>query len=525
MYFWRYIHKNVQGQFIKKVKIFKSTRSFAFLLPIVLSAAFFLSYFTRIATNLSRIQLTTHAESNYHEFPSVFDVSVFEKHGSVLRKERRQIHSPLSSSVISTQFFTTGIYVCGPEFKGPYIPALRASVKSYGDNRVVDSSLDTVRSNSSLTIQVSKYSDLSDEAYIREVHQLIKMFEAIVVVPTVSSLTAQLKERLDLFGTFLTAVSNISCIIADPLNIDEALYLLSCASNLLARGKQLGALAALSNQAGIVHTSNDLNLYESNNIFKWTVRSVDRFPSSDAKVKSVRETLSAMGQVIPTCCDFEAYGKGDDEKIVCNNARGLRSSDCWVLSLGCNNRWGFEESIVARTNCKVHVFDCSGDFEVPKALKTRVTFHKICVGPKSEIKSLSKRKRKYISFHEMILVGSSLSGHTSPVAPNIAKVDVEGWEVPGLSGFISDISVRHLLPHQILMEVHALAKQIFISIPPDLRVEGGRYRTAKNIYSDFFANFRNAGYFLTHRADNPYCWKCSEVNLLLNTHAPLENRT
>ena len=63
-------------------------------------------------------------------------------------------------------------------------------------------------------------------------------------------------------------------------------------------------------------------------------------------------------------------------------SRDLLQDTCVVMSIGSANEWEFEESIFKSTNCRIEVFDCTGNerWAVPPAIRSRVTWHKYCVG-------------------------------------------------------------------------------------------------------------------------------------------------
>ena len=71
----------------------------------------------------------------------------------------------------------------------------------------------------------------------------------------------------------------------------------------------------------------------------------------------------------------------DDER---KRACGLSAlgRNCTVFSIGSNGQWSFEAGIVERTQCRVHVFDCTVDEQVrvPVELSHRVTLHRVCIG-------------------------------------------------------------------------------------------------------------------------------------------------
>ena len=111
---------------------------------------------------------------------------------------------------------------------------------------------------------------------------------------------------------------------------------------------------------------------------------------SDAALRVGHERFNLLGPVGPPCLALQAFGakesrgkiRDTEAKMACG-LEGRRS--CVVVSLGSNGQWTFEEDIVARTGCRVEVFDCTVDPQtvmVPKHLRERIRLHYYCIGPK-----------------------------------------------------------------------------------------------------------------------------------------------
>ena len=96
-----------------------------------------------------------------------------------------------------------------------------------------------------------------------------------------------------------------------------------------------------------------------------------------------------LGPVGPPCSNLQAFGakssRGSIRDTEAKMACGLEGSrSCVVVSLGSNGQWTFEEDVVARTGCRVEVFDCTVDPQkvtVPTHLSGRVRLHYHCIGP------------------------------------------------------------------------------------------------------------------------------------------------
>lgn len=253
-----------------------------------------------------------------------------------------------------------------------------------------------------------------------------------------------------------------------------------------------------------------------------------------------------MGRVHESCCSFVPYGDGDGAKILCaealgrgvergisrkvdhegmldvrtslvsNDASGTMSGpnstapvDCWVLSIGCGGRWGFEADIARRTTCAVHVFDCTGNFTVPPEMANRVRHDKLCVGPKGADRSLGFR-----TWPELLDIGATQAGLKKKTPPLAVKMDVEGWEFPVLYALAKEVADQSALPRQLVMEVHTYTHHP-VGSPFKLGLfKPGRYGVDTQDVADLFGNLSSIGYTVVHRADNPYCGHCSEVTML-----------
>lgn len=94
---------------------------------------------------------------------------------------------------------------------------------------------------------------------------------------------------------------------------------------------------------------------------------------------------------------------------------------CKIISIGSHNEWGFEEAIVARTNCTVDTFDCTGKgkgWAVPSAIAHRVVLHEKCIGGAEGVKAGSQ---DFITWQTLL----QLAGMTD-AAPTYLKMDIEG---------------------------------------------------------------------------------------------------
>lgn len=299
---------------------------------------------------------------------------------------------------------------------------------------------------------------------------------------------------------------NLAAKILDEFGVDAKAHVCSEASNLFAHSDELGALLALSNSKGRVILSKSLRSFIANDEYKWKLK--DGVLVNNLKDLSEPERrFRAMGPIIPSCCLFKGYGTGDQQKMVCEHDGDFLDGECWVLSLGSNNKWLFEEDVVRRTNCTVEVFDCTGNFTVPASMEGRVHFHQICAGKKTDV------TRKTFTLLDIMSLGSRKSGFEETVAPAIAKLDIEGWEYTTLRHFFQSPQSEAYYPKQILAEIHTSSGKMYDGISHPL---GRERKSPSDIIANFFRNLSSVGYEFVYRADNPFCPDCSEVTLLLS---------
>ena len=144
-----------------------------------------------------------------------------------------------------------------------------------------------------------------------------------------------------------------------------------------------------------------------------------------------------------------------DQVKVFGNYRACMTSEliqkekkCVAISIGSNNKWEFEEALYNHSICEIHTFDprIRDNFyhkiiKVPEAISTRAFFHNRAVG--------LKNNNGMTSFKTAV----ELSNVTSTNNLSLLKIDCEGCELYFFS-YLQKSGQFHLLPHQILMEVH-----------------------------------------------------------------------
>lgn len=193
--------------------------------------------------------------------------------------------------------------------------------------------------------------------------------------------------------------------------------------------------------------------------------------------------FDAFGPVVDPCPQLRLLGEGDEEKRICWN-EDVSKEGCVVFSVGSNNQWTFEETVVAKTPCVIHTFDCTVAYpNPPTSVKDRVTFHKLCVGGKDG-------PRKDMVTYRGLVEAAGGKG------PSYLKFDAEGFEYETFAAFFQDAKSSEM-PQQIALEVH------FQSAFFDLDEK------ALLAFSNML--FIKGGYVIVHRRDNVDAYTASEL--------------
>lgn len=222
------------------------------------------------------------------------------------------------------------------------------------------------------------------------------------------------------------------------------------------------------------------------------------FYGSARPVATLQNFFDFLGPVGPKCHSLDEIGSEStqwdhEKKRFCGLAQFSKEPKCVVFSFGSANQWGFEADIVRRTNCRVETFDCTGDFEVPYALRDRVRFHKTCIASSSNADG-----KTYVSWEQAV------NRYSSGLQIAYVKADIEGYEWSVLRDMVTGSS----RPEQISVEMHRWIdnSQQFPKESSELEARLVSYGRA----------MLGAGYLLLDRNDNPSCMKedgllCSEV--------------
>jgi len=238
----------------------------------------------------------------------------------------------------------------------------------------------------------------------------------------------------------------------------------------------------------------------------------------DSTVRIGHTRFDLLGPVGPSCLALQVFGakssRGAIRDTEAKMACGLQGSNsCVVVSLGSNGQWTFEEDVVARTGCRVEVFDCTVDPQkvtVPMHLSGRVRLHYHCIGPPPRGEGKGRiynwptrrfvdttRELSFVSYAHALWLASIHS------APAFLKMDIEGYEWAVLPQLVANHSTA---PSQVAVEVH------FQTQMPGLPWFG-RLKSPAELLA-LGLRLANAGYVIAHRNDNPSCMKCTELLLV-----------
>lgn len=280
---------------------------------------------------------------------------------------------------------------------------------------------------------------------------------------------------------------------------DHHLLLSASAAHLMLHRGPHSALSGLLSQ-NQVYSGKSMEKFTDRDAYQWLLTHHTRLPIRPRTEQSA--LLDAMGPVVPSCCELRAFGKGDNEKVVCTNAASFPppadtgGGRCWMLSVGCTDQLDFEVALLAHTHCVVNSFDCMRDFKKGDFI---VVHDHVTVYKRSVMLGREKQLKSFRNWN-MMLDFISLFRPGLPRMPPLLKIDVQGWEMSLLDRLITEGST---LPEQIVMEIHS--------------GDSTKYGTSfadKEATRAWFAKMEEAGYRLVHRADSPSCANCSDVTFV-----------
>lgn len=296
--------------------------------------------------------------------------------------------------------------------------------------------------------------------------------------------------------------------------IDAYLVLFSRASKLLVHRGPGAVLATLAAGKAITWHTKQLYKYTHDHEFHWQVahdlREVEREPfgTHPSSVHQQWRKLGKPEQLTDTCCTMEQFAEGDGEKYLCSNAisSAMTSADgCWILSIGCGGLFDFERLMVNKfPRCKIHLFDCTGNWKVPADIAHAVTLHKLCVGNATH----GFGKDMFKPLRHLIGIG----GNSTPA---LFKFDAEGIEFSVLSDMVEN-TPKELLPQQMVIEFHLRMWRHVSMFERKGNLFVIPYRNAHNVLTKLHEH----GYRTVYRADNPGDDSCTELTLVLDHKLP-----
>ena len=228
-----------------------------------------------------------------------------------------------------------------------------------------------------------------------------------------------------------------------------------------------------------------------------------------------------MGPVGPSCREVLTFATGDDRKTAC----ATNSTDGVIVSVGSNNQWGFEQSVLRQMpGTSIHTFDCTLGGKVNREIGSGrvrgLTFHDACLGlqdvdlqPDAPSAALGgshgvKRARQTVaqanistsstgrSFSRFRTWQSLLAMAGLTSAPSYVKMDIEGGEWSAVPAILAARPEFH--PLQLALEVH------YIRDSPS----GQRLVPPGEIAAFLSHLYLAGGYMMIGRRDNPFCLHC-----------------
>jgi FkbM family methyltransferase len=153
-------------------------------------------------------------------------------------------------------------------------------------------------------------------------------------------------------------------------------------------------------------------------------------------------------------------------KLLCGLEALPFNENCIVYSLGSDNEFLFEWSILSKTRCTVHTFDCTSS--PPQQKYDRLHFHKICVGENSPLQHdifpyLKENKAHPQSSERLFLTFDKILKMQNHKKVHVLKMDIEGAEYSVFTDLLKNIS-RSDLPYQISFESHWWNRDIYHAI-------------------------------------------------------------
>ena len=233
-----------------------------------------------------------------------------------------------------------------------------------------------------------------------------------------------------------------------------------------------------------------------------------RAPPNNHRMSVTEQALAFSNVGAPNsglCSKFETFGQGDEAKEICIDHLPT-DTRCLVFSIGSNNLWGFERDLFLRTQCRIHTFDCTGNWSVPADLASRVTFHHKCIWGEEGVGAFDDND--HMLWTDLVALAG---GRT----PQYLKMDVEGWEWVVLHQVLQSKQRPAQIGFELHLETrHEITSSLWVRIrgeEPPLYIVPERGRRIRELITEI----GERGYALTRRSDNIYCAHCSELVIQL----------
>ena len=188
------------------------------------------------------------------------------------------------------------------------------------------------------------------------------------------------------------------------------------------------------------------------------------------------------------CTSLTQFGRsstaGDTGKWLCEGDALLNNTECVVYSLGSNNQFDFEESVLGQfEHCHIYTFDCTS--EPPSTPIPRLHFVKSCVGDTDAV----LQGRQYHTLQSLMT-----ANHHNSIS--LLKMDIETYEFDVFHHLLAEPYNSHL-PYQISFETHYLH---LFGLPA--------------AHLALFDHLYYAGYRLVSHENNVQCRSCNEWTMV-----------
>ena len=197
--------------------------------------------------------------------------------------------------------------------------------------------------------------------------------------------------------------------------------------------------------------------------------------------------IAPVDSLMP-CASLAQFGQsltaGDTAKWLCEGNALLNDTDCVVYSLGSNNQFEFEESVLAQfKHCHMYTFDCTSS--PPPTPIPRLHFERSCVGDTDAV----IQGRQYHTLQSLM----SANHHSSV---SLLKMDIETYEFDVFHHLLAE-PYSPQLPYQISFETHFLH---LFGLPA--------------AHLALFEQLYYAGYRLVSHENNVQCRSCNEWTMV-----------